>query len=54
MAGHGVSVGAAISGEIVVLTGVFGFQGAKAPDGIKLLSYQCAEGFSCAFTLYLT
>jgi len=26
MAGHDVSVGSAISGEIVILTGVFGFQ----------------------------
>ncbi len=36
MAGHGVSVGSAISGEIVVLTGVFGCQGTCTLYGVKL------------------
>ena len=34
--GHDVSVGSAISGEIVVLTGVFGFQGTGTLYGVKL------------------
>jgi len=36
-AGHGVPFGSAISGEFVILPGVFGFQRACTPDGIKLL-----------------
>ena len=43
MAGHGVSVGSAISGEIVVLMGVFGCQGTCTPAGVKLLPDRYGE-----------
>jgi hypothetical protein len=54
MAGHGVSVGSAISGEIVVLTGVFGFQGTQAPDGVKLLPVRCGERIIYPLICFLT
>jgi len=43
-ADHGVPFGAAISEEVVILPGVFGFQGACTWEGVKLLPFHVEKG----------